>query len=120
MQSNRYLIDTNVIIYSINGKLELPEASYYMCKVSYDEIFSYKKMSTQEAQSIKVVLDKIEVLDTNNIIEHNSTQIQKKYKLSLSDSIICATAHSYTLTLITNDKALHQVTEIEKELFYFA
>ncbi|HIP59964.1 MAG TPA: PIN domain-containing protein [Campylobacterales bacterium] len=117
---NRYLIDTNIIIYSINGGLELPEASYYMSQVSYNEIFSYKKMSEEEALSIKKVLDQIEILDTNNTIAHNTTQIQKKYKLSTADSTICATAHTYSLTLITNDKALHQVTEIETELFYFA
>ncbi len=117
---NRYLLDTNIIIYSINSGLELPEASYYISRISYDEIFSYEKMSEQEAISIKKILDKIEVLDTNNVIEHNTSQIQKKYELSEPDSTICATAHTYSLTLITNDKALHKVTEIETELFYFS
>ncbi len=117
---NRYLIDTNIIIYSINGGLELPEASYYITKITYDEIFNHTKMTTEEKISIEKVLSKIEILETNNIIKHNTSQIQKKYKLSQPDSTICATAHTYSLTLITNDKALHQVTEIETELFYFA
>ena len=117
---NRYLLDTNIIIYSINSGLELPKASYYISSVSYDEIFSYKKMSEIEALSIKNILDKIEVLETNNVIEHNTSQIQKKYELTMADSTICATAHTYSLTLITNDKALHRVTEIETELFYFS
>ena len=117
---NRYLIDTNIVIYSINSGLELPEASYYMSRVSYDEVFSPQKMSPAETQSIKNVLDKIEILETNDVIKHNAAQIQKKYKLTTADSTICATSHAYNLTLITNDKTLHQVKEIETELFYFS
>lgn len=117
---NRYLIDTNIVIYSINSGLELPEASYYISKISYDEIFSYKNLREEETISLKSVLDKIEILTTNDIIEQNAEKIQNKYKLSKPDSIICATAHTYKLTLITNDNALHKVTEIKRELFYFA
>ncbi len=117
---NRYLLDTNVIIYAINSGLELPEASYFITRVTNDEIFSHSNMSPEEETTIKEVLDKIEILDKNDTIKHNISQIQQKYKLSTPDSTICATAHTYSLTLITNDKALHQVKEIKTELFYFA
>jgi predicted nucleic acid-binding protein len=118
--TNRYLLDTNIIIYSLNGGLELPEASYYISKVSYDEIFSNEKMTKAEEVAIKSILDTIDVLDTNDIIKHNTEQLQQKYKLSTADSIVCATAHTYALVLITNDNALHEVKEIKTELFYFS
>jgi predicted nucleic acid-binding protein len=117
---NRYLLDTNIIIYSLNGGLELPEASYYISKISYDEIFASEKMNENERKDIENIFNKIDILGTNDIIEHNTKQIQQKYKLSKADSIICATAHTYTLTLITNDNALHEVKEIKTELFYFS
>jgi predicted nucleic acid-binding protein len=118
--TNRYLLDTNIIIYSINGGLELPEASYYMSHISYNEIFSNPKMSENEKESIESILKKIDILETNDIIKHNTSQIQEKYKLSKADSTLCATAHTYNLTLITNDNALHEVKEIKTELFYFS
>jgi len=118
--TNRYLLDTNIIIYSLNGGLELPEAAYYISKISYDEVFANKQMNENEKIAIKSILDKVDILDTNDLIKHNTDQIQQKYKLSLADSTICATAHTYALTLITNDNALHDVKEIKTELFYFS
>ena len=118
--TDRYLLDTNIIIYSLNGGLELPEASYYISKISYDEVFANKKMTETERRDVKSILDKIDILAVNDIIKHNTDQIQQKYKLSSADSTICATAHTYSLTLITNDNALHDVKEIKTELFYFS
>jgi len=60
--NGKYLLDTNVIIYSINNKIELPSANY---------------------------------------------------AIKLSDSIICATAYSNDMVLVTNDKQLQKVEEIE-------
>jgi len=116
---NRYLLDTNTIIYSINGGLELPEASYYTTKITYDEIFSCNKLTEQEKEAIKKIFVNINIIDINDTIAHNAEQIQKKYELTKSDSIICSIAQTYSLTLISNDKILHQVEEINKEFLYF-
>ena len=39
--------------------------------------------------------------------------LRQKYLIKLPDAIICATAMSHKLTLVTNDMKLHKVSEIK-------
>jgi len=119
MQSNRYLLDTNVLIYSLKAGLELPEAVYYTSEITKNEILSYKKIGEDEKKYIENVLNQIDIVPVNDTVKSNALKIQKKYKLTLADSTICALAYSKKLTLITNDHLLHQVKEIKSESFYF-
>jgi len=119
MPSNRYLLDTNVIIYSFKAGLELPEAVYYTSEITKNEILSFKKIADEEKRHIEEMLSQIDIVPVNDTVKSNALKIQKKYKLSLADSTICALAYSKKLTLITNDHLLHQVKEIKSESFYF-
>jgi predicted nucleic acid-binding protein len=113
------MLDTNVIIYSLKAGLELPEAIYYTSEITKKEILSFKKIGTQERAYIEDILNQIDIVPVNDTVKSNALKIQKKYKLSLPDSIICALTYSKKLTLITNDHLLHQVKEIKSESFYF-
>ncbi len=116
---NRYLLDTNIIIYSINSGLELPESSYYMSQISYDELLSCKDLSYEDSEKLREVLSKIKILEITQTIDEEATKIQEQYEMPRDDSRICATAKVYNLTLTTNDKTLHGVDGVKSELFYF-
>ena len=116
---DRYLLDTNVIIYSLKSGLELPEAIYCATEVSKKEILSFYKMTDDEKETILTLFSKINILGVDEKIEQNAQKIENTYSISRADAIICATALIYDLTLITNDQLLHQVKEIKAESFYF-
>ena len=119
MQSNRYLLDTNVIIYSLKAKLELPEALYFVTEITKNEILSFDEITDSEKVKLENMLNEIEVVDISETTKSNALKIKQKYGLTLPDSIICAVSFTKKLTLITNDQLLHQVKEIEVESFYF-
>ncbi len=116
---DRYLLDTNVIIYSLKSGLELPEAIYCATEVSKKEILSFYKITEEEKEVILELFSKINILSVNETIKQHAQKIEEKYSIPRADAIICATALSYNLTLITNDQLLHQVKEIKAESFYF-
>lgn len=116
---DKYLLDTNVIIYSLNSGLELPEALYCTTEINRKEVLSFYKMTPEEKETIEELFSKIDVLGVNDTIKQNAEKIEKNYNLPRTDAIICSTALAYGLTLITNDQLLHQVKEIETESFYF-
>ncbi len=116
---NRYLLDTNVLIYSLNRGLELPEAIYFTTDVTKNEILSYELLTAEDKDLLENIFKQIKTLELNNAIHLNALKLAQKYDLTKSDSIICATAYAYELTLITNDQLLHQVKEIQIEPFYF-
>lgn len=116
---DRYLLDTNVIIYSLKSGLELPEAIYCTTEINKKEILSFYKMTPKEKESIEDIFSKINILGVNETIKENAQKIEETYKMTRTDAIISATALTYGLTLITNDQLLHQVKEIKAESFYF-
>ncbi len=116
---DRYLLDTNVIIYSLKSGLELPEAIYCTTEINKKEILSFYKMTDDEKETILAIFSKINILGINDEIKQNAKDIEDNYSLPRVDAIICATALAYDLTLITNDQLLHQVKEIKAESFYF-
>ncbi len=116
---DRYLLDTNVIIYSLKSGLELPEAIYCTTEINKKEILSFHKMTDEEKESIQKMFAKINILSANETIKQNAQKMENNYSIPRADAIICATALTYDLTLITNDQLLHQVKEIKAESFYF-
>jgi predicted nucleic acid-binding protein len=116
---DRYLLDTNVIIYSLKSGLELPEAIYCTTEINKKEVLSFYKMTEEEKAVILELFSKINILGINETIKQHAQEIEQKYSIPGVDAIICATALFYNLTLITNDQLLHQVKEIKAESFYF-
>ena len=81
-------------------------------EISEIELLSFPKITATEEQIILRFLDVIEVIPMNKDIKEHTIHLRRKYKFKLPDAIICATALSYNLTLVTNDLALHKVSEI--------
>ncbi len=119
MQNSKYLLDTNVIIYSLKSGLELPEAHYFITEITKNEILSYKKITDEDRVMIEEIFNQMHIIHINNTIKENASKIKQKYNLTIDDSIICASAYAKDLTLITNDQLLHKVKEIQIEPFYF-
>ncbi len=116
MSGNRFLLDTNILLYLIGKKIPvdaLPEGEFSVSFVTELEVLSYPSITAQEELQLKRLLQDIPVIDITAEIKERTIDLRKKYNLRLPDAIIAATALQLDATLITNDKGFSLVQEIQ-------
>ena len=77
------------------------------------ELLSYSKLSDSETSRIKSMLSRFTIIDLNNDIKTVAIEMRKKYNLKLPDSIIIATATVENAVLVTADRQLRNIQEIQ-------
>jgi predicted nucleic acid-binding protein len=107
----RYLLDTNAIIYLVNGRLAfpLPEGSYSVSIITEIELLSYAGISDEEEQKIRdllLLLERIQLVDS---VRDETIRLRRKNRLKLPDAIIAASALMHDLILLTNDQAFSSI-----------
>ena len=115
MNGNRFLLDTNILLYITGKRLDisaLPAGEFYSSFVTELEILSYPSLTAQEEKQLRLLLADIPVIDVTAEIKDRTIHLRKKYRLKLPDAIIASTALSLGAALITNDKAFEAITEI--------
>lgn len=116
MSGNKFLLDTNTVLYLLGGKLNsntLPEGNLFISFINELELLSYPAISKVEEIKIKKFIDDIDVLDIDEAIKIETIRLRKKYNLKLPDAIICATALSQNARLITFDESLNKIIELK-------
>lgn len=111
------LLDTNILLYFLGGRLVNPLASgqYFVSVITEIELLSYPSLSSVEETQIIDFLNKITVVGIDNNIKNLMIALRKQYKLRLPDAIIVATAKSLNATLFTNDVKLANLIEINTQ-----
>lgn len=111
------LLDTNVVLYYLGGRLAsgLPSGQYFISVITEIELLSYPSLSANEEQQIRNLLTQIAVVGIENNIKELAIAFRKNYRLRLPDAIIVATARSLNATLLTNDVRLSNLSEINTQ-----
>ncbi|MFH7026907.1 MAG: type II toxin-antitoxin system VapC family toxin [Heteroscytonema crispum UTEX LB 1556] len=106
------LLDTNIVLYFLGGKLAnpLPSGQYFVSVITEIELLSYPSLSSDEETQIIEFLNKISIVGIDSNIKNLTIALRKQYRLRLPDAIIAATAQSLNATLFTNDVRLNNVT----------
>jgi predicted nucleic acid-binding protein len=110
----RYLLDTNIALYLLGGRLliPLPVGEFYISIISEMEMLSYPAISGDEEIKIRQFLTQVAIVDVNESVKNNAIILRKKYRLKLPDAIICSTALFTSSILLSNDVQLTKVSEI--------
>ncbi|WP_223269735.1 type II toxin-antitoxin system VapC family toxin [Nostoc sp. 'Peltigera membranacea cyanobiont' 213] len=111
------LLDTNIVLYFLGGRLvnPLPSGQYFISVITEIELLSYPSLSLEEETKIIDFLNKITVVDIDNNIKNLTIAFRKQYRLRVPDAIIVATAKSLNAILFTNDVRLANLTEINTQ-----
>jgi predicted nucleic acid-binding protein len=111
------LLDTNLVLYLLGGRLAqpLPSGQYLISVITEIELLSYPNLSSDEELQIQDLLTKIRIVGIEGNIKELAIALRKRYKLRLPDAIIVATAKSLNATLFTNDVKLANLTEINTQ-----
>lgn len=121
MNGNKYLLDTNIILYILSGNQTLANHLYlknlYASFISEIELLSYKNLTQKEEKNIRNFLSKFRIINIDEAIKEEAISLRKQYSLKLPDCIIAATAISLQLTFITADKQFRQIERLFLELY---
>jgi predicted nucleic acid-binding protein len=107
-----YLLDTNSVIYFFNGEskisnlIEKAEEDIVISFITKIEMLSFEVDDTAIKRKIGEFLKEIKIILIDEDIIKATIEYRRKFKLKVPDAIICATAKSLGLTLVTADKIL--------------
>jgi predicted nucleic acid-binding protein len=114
--SNNYLLDTNIVLYLLNGDKILADIIDnkipYVSYISEMELLSYKNISSAEEKKIKSFLDECFIIEMNQNIKAAAIRIRKTTGIKLPDSIIAASADYLNIPLLTADVEFNKLQSL--------
>ena len=105
------LLDTNVALYLLGGRLAAPLAagSYGISVISEMELLSWPSLTKQEEKAVRDFLGQLVICELTPAIRARAVQLRRERHLKLPDAVVCATAMEFSVELWTNDAALAKV-----------
>ena len=114
---DRVLVDTNFIIYILNGNREFAEKVHgrytFLSVISELELLSFPKITPKEEFVINSFISDMNVIGLNDGVKRETKRIRKLYGLKLPDSIIAATAVYLNCRLLTADQQFLRIPELD-------
>ena len=108
MNGNKLFLDTNIILYLLNGDETLAELlngkQLYISVITELELLAYKGITAKEEKVINEFVSQCKIMTINSAVKQETIRIRKTYNTKLPDSIIIATALYLDFPLITSDE----------------
>ena len=121
MNGDRFLLDTNIILYILGGDKVI--ANYLFDKILYTsiiseiELLSYQSISSKEIKEIESFLKEIRIVPIDQSIKELVIQIRRNYSVKIPDAIVAATSINLGIPLVTADKAFRKIQELPIDLY---
>ncbi|RKZ38879.1 MAG: type II toxin-antitoxin system VapC family toxin [Gammaproteobacteria bacterium] len=115
MVVSQFLLDTNIILYLLGGRLAepLPEGNYYFSVMTEMELLSYPDLDKQTEQKIRDFLAQLTLINLEEPIKTKTIQLRRQHTLKLPDAIIVATALTLNVPLLSNDLRLNRLSDLD-------
>ena len=119
MKDKQYLIDSNIIIYHLNGEVVATKfltnlaGQCFISRLTFIEVLSFE-FTEKEEQNIRNLLETFSVLDTSEEIALQCIKNRKIRKIKIADNIIGSTAQVNSLVLVTRN--IKDFTSLEVEI----
>ena len=113
MDKLRFMLDTNVIIDTLNNDLDLlafletfPDCEIYINPVVAIEVLAKAGMSEDEEAAARALLDSFKWTEIDKAVCEIAIQIRRAKELRLPDALIAASAITLNATVLSNDSHL--------------
>lgn len=115
------ILDSNIIIYLSKSLIDIDrvfksDEIYAVSVISYMEVLGYDFKTQEEEEFIKKLFSYLNIIYLDDKIANETIKLKKLYKIKLPDAIICASAIVNNAKLITNDKRLENMEELNIEI----
>jgi predicted nucleic acid-binding protein len=123
MNGGELFIDTNIILYLLNGDKTISELlkgkSIFISFITELELLGFKDLNPEGISVIKEFLADISILDIDAQIKTNVIALRNKYSIKLPDAIIAASALNRNITFISADKGFEKIKELDLMLYEY-
>ncbi|MFY0627615.1 MAG: type II toxin-antitoxin system VapC family toxin [Reichenbachiella sp.] len=117
MIGNKLFVDTNILIYLLNGDEEITQIldgkQLVISFITELELLAVPNLSNEELLLIEQLIDECQVLNINSGIKKVTIEFRKSRKLKLPDAIVAASSYYSKLPLLTADKAFDKIEELD-------
>lgn len=121
MSGNKLFLDTNIILYFLDGDKTLAELLHnkqlYISFITELELLAFRNLNNEEENIISEFISECHVVGINDSIKSETIRIRRKYNTKLPDSIIAATSFYLDLPLITADSSFKKIKNISVLFF---
>ena len=108
---NKYLLDTNIVIYFFNGitddesLIEILKSSFNISIITKIEFLSWQKLSNDETLNKKAIefISNATIYDLDEVVANKTIRNRQQYKIKTPDAIIEATAQVHGFEIVTNN-----------------
>ena len=116
MNGDKFLLDTNAVLYLLNGDETLAdflfEKQLYISIITEMELLAYKNITLKEQKQIASFLNEMTVININNDIKITTIELKKNSNLKLRDSVIAATSLWLKIPFVTSDKQFKSIESL--------
>jgi predicted nucleic acid-binding protein len=109
---NKYLLDTNILIYyfydepevqPIFDEIEAGDAEAFYSPISWVELLCYPALTEEQANEMREFLRLIKCVSLTESVLDRAAQIRRDYRLKLGDGVIAACALVEGCVLVTRN-----------------
>ena len=117
MNSERFVIDTNIFILRVNDRLAelLPRGEIICSVITEIELLSFPALTSAEETLLRATLARVAVYGIDQNIKEEAIRLRRQSRLKLPDAIIAATALCHQAVLVTNDNELQNVPGLKSQ-----
>ena len=117
MNGKELLIDTNIIIYLLQGNDEVEEIlqgmQLYVSFITEWELYGLHGATKEYEKQIESFLSECLIISMNCNILQQYKALRKSHKFKLADSLIAATALVYNVPLVTADQHFNEIKSLK-------
>jgi len=108
---NKYLLDTNIIIYFFNGitddesLIEILRSSFNISIITKIEFLSWQKLLDDKKLNQKAIefISNATVYELDEVVANQTIKNRQQHKIKTPDAIIGATAQMHGFEIVTNN-----------------
>ena len=114
----RYLLDTNAVIYHLQGAPELDaifarivkgEAEPIVSVITQIELLGFPRLTRSEETAINGLLAHFHIRVVDDAVARLAIRLRKKHHLGVPDCIIAATALASDAELVSRDEGMRRI-----------
>ncbi|MFO7032427.1 VapC toxin family PIN domain ribonuclease [Limnospira fusiformis CCALA 023] len=109
---NKYLLDTNILIYYFNNQpevqdvfeeIDIRQAEGFYCQITWIELLFYPGLTEEQANEMREFLRLINCVSLTEAVLDTAATIRRTYRLKLADGVIAACALVTGCILVTRN-----------------
>jgi predicted nucleic acid-binding protein len=121
MIGNSIVLDTNIVLYLLNGDDELAsilnEMQLYVSVITEIELLGYQDIEIDDKVKIKYFLSDCIIVPLNDEIKNLCITIKQTSKVKTPDAIVAATSIYNQIPLISSDKGFEKIQDLDLFLY---